>query len=71
MAAMIWIGAGLALAGVAGLGWCVLSATRARREGLEGEAMAARLRRLVAVNLGALAVSAIGLMLVVLGVVLG
>ena len=71
MTALIWIGAVLTLAGLGGLAWCVLVALRARREGLEGEAMEARLRQLVALNLGALAVSAIGLMLVVTGVILG
>ncbi|WP_299820010.1 hypothetical protein [uncultured Jannaschia sp.] len=71
MTAMIWIGAALTLAGLGGLVWCILVALRARREGLEGPAMEARLRRLVALNLGALAVSAIGLMLVVTGVILG
>jgi hypothetical protein len=70
MAALIWIGAALTLAGLAGLGWCILVAARAKREGLEGAAMEARLRGLVALNLGALAVSAIGLMTVVLGVFL-
>ena len=71
MTALIWIGAILTLAGLAGLAWCVVVALRARREGLEGQAMEARLRRLVALNLGALAVSAMGLMLVVTGVILG
>lgn len=70
MAALVWIGAALAVLGLAGLGWCILAAARARREGLEGAAMEARLRRLVAVNLGALALSGLGLMMVVTGVLL-
>ena len=68
---MVWIGAAMAVAGLAGLVWCIAVAARARAEGLQGAAMEARLRRLVAVNLGALAVSALGLMLVVTGVILG
>jgi hypothetical protein len=68
--AMIWIGAILTVGGLGGLGWCIVVALRAKRSGLEGAAMEARLRGLVAVNLGALAMSAFGLMLVVLGVVL-
>ncbi|TFL16891.1 hypothetical protein [Jannaschia formosa] len=71
MTALVWIGALLALAGLAGLGYCITVAVRARREGLEGAAMEARLRRLVALNLGALAVSTLGLMLVILGIFLG
>ena len=71
MAAMVWIGAAMAVAGLGGLVWCIAVAAGARRARLEGAAMEARLRRLVAVNLGALAVSALGLMLVVAGVMLG
>ncbi|CTQ32072.1 hypothetical protein [Jannaschia rubra] len=71
MAALIWIGAAMTVAGLLGLGWCIFVALRARRQGLEGAAMEARLRGLVAVNLGALALSAIGLMLVAAGVILG
>lgn len=70
MGALVWIGAVLALLGLAGLGYCVTVAVRARREGLEGPAMEARLRKLVAVNLGALGLSTIGLMLVVVGLFL-
>ncbi|WP_179381418.1 hypothetical protein [Jannaschia marina] len=71
MAALVWIGASLTALGLAGLVWCIVVAARARASGLEGAEMEARLRRLVARNLGALAVSAIGLMCVVLGVLLG
>ena len=70
MTNLIWIGAALALIGVAGLIWCVLLAVRAKREGLTGPAMQARLQRVVAWNMGALAVSGLGLMLVVVGVIL-
>lgn len=70
MAALVWIGALLAVLGLVGLIYCIAVAARAKREGLEGEAMAARLRKLVALNLGALAVSGLGLMMVVLGVFL-
>jgi len=71
MAGIVWIGALLTAIGLAGLVYCIAIAAQARRSGLEGAAMEARLRRLVAVNLGALALSAIGLMTVVLGVILG
>lgn len=71
MQILILTGAILALLGVAGLAYCIARALRARRAGLDGEAMRAELRRVVAINAGALAVSALGLVLVVLGVVLG
>lgn len=67
---LIWIGAGLTLAGVLLLGWCVIVAMRAKRAGLEGEAMEARLKGLVALNLGAVALSGLGLMMVVAGIFL-
>ena len=70
MEALIWIGAALTLVGLIGLIWCILIAVRARREGLDDDAMRARLQKVVALNLGALAVSAIGLMTVILGVFL-
>lgn len=68
---LVWIGTALALVGVAGLVWCVLIAARAKREGLEGDALRERLQRVVALNLGALFISAIGLMLVIVGIFLG
>lgn len=71
MEILIWIGALISLVGVAGLVWCVMAAARARREKLEEEAMKSRLQVLVAWNMGALAVSAIGMMMVVIGILLG
>ena len=70
MQTLIWIGALLTLIGVAGLGWCILVAVKARREGLDDEAMKARLQKVVAMNLAALAISSIGLMMVILGIFL-
>ncbi len=67
---MIWIGAALTLAGVAGLGWCIRLAVRAKARGLDDAAMRAALQRVVTLNLAALGVSALGLMLVVVGVLL-
>lgn len=71
MGYLIWIGALVSLIGIAGLVWCVMIALKARREGLDGEAMKARLQRVVAINMGALFLSAIGLMMVVIGILLG
>jgi hypothetical protein len=71
MEALVWIGAALALAGVAGLIWCILLALRARRSGIEDDAMRAELQRVVVLNMAALGVSALGLMCVVAGIILG
>ncbi|MEQ9037201.1 MAG: hypothetical protein RIE24_02490 [Silicimonas sp.] len=68
---LIWIGALVSLVGIAGLIWCVLIALRAKREGLDENEMKSRLQRVVAINMGALFLSAIGLMMVVVGILLG
>lgn len=67
---LIWSGAFISLLGVAGLIWCVIFALRARRAGLEDAALRAKLQKAMALNLGALCVSTIGLMMVVLGIFL-
>lgn len=67
---LIWIGAALTLCGVSLLIYCIILALRARRAGLEGPAMEARLRRVVTLNMAAMGLSAIGLMAVVLGIML-
>jgi len=71
MTGLIWGGAALTLAGLAGLGWCVWLAMAAKRRGLQDAAMRAALQWVVTLNLGALAVSALGLMAVVIGIALG
>ena len=71
MQALVWAGALVSLVGIGGLVYCVMRALNARRSGLADEAMRAELQRVVVVNMGALAVSALGLMLVVLGIFLG
>lgn len=70
MQALVWAGALVSLCGIAGLVYCVARALRARRSGLADEAMRSELQRVVIVNMGALAISALGLMLVVLGIFL-
>lgn len=70
MTALIWGGAVLTLLGVAGLLACVLVVLRARRAGLDDAALRATLARVVVWNMAALAVSALGLMAVVTGVIL-
>lgn len=71
MTALIWGGVAVTLAGLAGLIWCILTVARARKAGLSDEALKARLQKVVALNLGALFLSVIGLMMVVVGIFLG
>ncbi len=68
---LIWGGAALTLAGVAALVWCIVAVARARRAGLDDAALRARMRPVLAVNMGALALSMIGLLLVIAGIALG
>ncbi|WP_207100401.1 hypothetical protein [Paracoccus shandongensis] len=68
---LIWGGAALTLAGVAALVWCIVTVARARRAGLDDAALRARMRPVLAVNMGALALSMMGLLLVITGIVLG
>ncbi len=67
---LIWIGAAVTLIGLGLLVWCILRVARARKTGLDEEAMRAELRKVVPLNTGALFLSVIGLMLVVLGILL-
>jgi hypothetical protein len=67
---LIWIGTAMALAGVAGLMWCVIVVMRARRAGLDDAALRAALQRAVTLNVAAFGLSALGLMLVVAGIML-
>lgn len=68
---LIWPGAMVSLIGVIGLGWCIQLAVKARKAQLDDSEMTARLQKLSAMNMGALALSAIGLMMVVVGILLG
>jgi len=71
MAALIWGGSALTLLGLGGILWCIRLVIRARREGLDDGALRARLQRIVAMNLGALGLSVLGLMAVIAGISLG
>lgn len=68
---LIWIGALVTLAGLAGLIYCVWVVAVARKAELDDAEMQKRLQKVVAVNMAALFLSAIGLMMVVVGILLG
>ena len=67
---IIWSGAALSLLGLAGLIWCILRVSRAKRARLDDAAMREVLKSVLPLNLGALFLSAIGLMMVILGIFL-
>jgi hypothetical protein len=70
MAALVWIGAAITLAGFAGIVWSILAVWRARRAGLPDAQLRERLARVLPVNIGALLLSFLGLMCVVVGIIL-
>ena len=71
MDVLIWIGAALTLFGVAGLLTCVARVRRAKNANLSEAEMKEQLQKVVALNVGAFCLSALGLMLVVVGILLG
>lgn len=70
MEMLVWIGAVISVTGLGGLVYCILRVLRAKRSGMEDEAMRAAVAKVVPLNLGALFLSVIGLMLVILGIFL-
>ncbi|MGL4414294.1 hypothetical protein [Roseinatronobacter monicus] len=71
MDSLIWIGAANSLAGVVGLGWCIVYVMKLRRQTLDDSEMRARMQKAVIMNFAALGVSTLGLMMVVVGIFLG
>lgn len=67
---IIWVGAALTLLGLLGLVTCIFMGVKARREAGTEEDMRVRLQKVVALNMGALMLSILGLGTVVIGVLL-
>ena len=68
---LVWAGAAITLFGLGLLVWCILRVAKAKRANLPPDDLRAALQSVLPVNLGALFLSAIGLMLVILGIMLG
>lgn len=67
---MILSGAIVTIIGLSGLIYCILKAFRAKKSGLKGKELSKQLKKLVLVNLISLFLSAIGLGLVIVGILL-
>lgn len=61
------LGAALIVAGLGGLGHCIWKGFQIRRAGLTAEETRAKLQKLIAVNLGSMALATFGLILLFLG----
>ncbi|AGT09210.1 hypothetical protein [Paracoccus aminophilus] len=68
---LIWGGTVLTVVGLVALVWCILTVLRARRGKADDETLRRTMRRVMVVNMAALAASILGLMTVVLGIMLG
>lgn len=71
MAYLIPIGACVTVAGLVLLVYCITKIAKARKANLSDDEMRGVLQGVVPMNLGALLLSGIGLMMVVLGIILG
>ncbi|MDQ2095303.1 hypothetical protein [Rhodalgimonas zhirmunskyi] len=71
MKLLIWAGAAVCLLGILGLLGVGVKAARAKGEAQGEEDLRNRLSKLLPWNLGALAISTIGLMMVMTGIALG
>ncbi len=71
MEIIVWIGAALSVLGLCGIAYSIVAVTKAKRAGLADEELRARIAKILPINLGALFVSMIGLMAVIIGVMLG
>lgn len=70
MEILIWLGAAVSLLGLGGLIYCIIRVAKARKAGLSDDDLREEVKRVVPLNMGALFVSVLGLMLVILGIFL-
>lgn len=67
---LVWAGALVSLAGVGGLVWCILYVMKLRKAGVDEAELRTKMQKAVLINFAALAVSTLGLMMVVAGIFL-
>ena len=70
MEILIWIGSILSILGLIGLLWCIKTVIKAKKLADSDEELRNSLQKVVPLNMVALFLSAIGLMLVILGIML-
>ena len=67
---LILIGAATSLLGLFGLGFCIWSGIRIKRSGGDLKSITPQLQKLIAINFASVGLSALGLMMVVVGILL-
>ena len=70
MEILIWIGSILSILGLIGLLWCIKTVIKAKKLANSDEELRTSLQKVVPLNMASLFLSAIGLMLVILGIML-
>ena len=70
MEILILIGSILSLLGLVGLFWCIKTVLTAKKNATSDEQLRDSIQKIVPLNMAALFLSAIGLMIVVLGIIL-
>ena len=70
MELLIWIGSILSILGLVGLFWCIKTVLTAKKNATSDEQLRDSIQKIVPLNMAALFLSAIGLMIVVLGIIL-
>ena len=70
MELLIWIGSILSILGLVGLFWCIKTVLTAKKNATSDEQLRDSLQKIVPLNMAALFLSAIGLILVILGIIL-
>ncbi len=70
MEMLVWAGAAVSLAGLVGLIACIIKVMAARKKNLSDDDLRAEVQKVLPYNLGALLLSVLGLMMVMVGIFL-